>query len=426
MRTFRVGARPDWRIIFGGILGLSAVAAALWYANRAMRRMRLFDAIRRHDEGPRPYAQPDFEYLNISARPGVEAIRATLEHWFSRYPKAGRAELSSRFRSDNLHHRSAFFELFLHELLLRFGCKIGLHPELPGTTRRPDFVVTSQNGERFYLEAVLATDQSKEEMAAEARKNQVYDSINKLNSPDFYVGMDVRGEPATPPSGKTIRTFLAKRLGQLNRDEVGKLFEEGGFPALPQWRYEHNGWTIDFFPFPKSGDTFGKMGVRPIGIQFEGFKWIETKVAIRNAILEKAGRYGKLLQPYVIALNVFSDHLDDADVIEALFGDERLIYSTGTPQPQAPRLGRSANGVWDSPSGPKNTRVSGVLIFDHLSQSNIPWVTPCLYHNPWAAIPYRGPLNQLRRGVVANNKMEYSDGQVLSALFGLPNDWPGK
>jgi hypothetical protein len=54
---------------------------------------------------------------------------------------------------------SAFFELFLHELLLRLGCNVEVHPD-PGTgsSRRPDFLVTDPDGQQFFLEAVLATD----------------------------------------------------------------------------------------------------------------------------------------------------------------------------------------------------------------------------------------------------------------------------
>jgi hypothetical protein len=394
---------------------------------QVMYRMKLFDKMNRQDHGPRLYAQPDFIYMNVSARPGVGAIRATLEDWFSKYPKAGRPELRARIRSDNHDHRSAFFELFLHELLRRLDCKIELHPTLSGTTRHPDFAVTSQNGETFYVETVLATDQSKEEMAAEARKNQVYDALNRLDSPDFYIGMDLHGAPATPPSAKTIRAFLLKYLAQLNRDEIGRLFEQGGFPALPHWKYEHDGWTIDFFPVPKPDSVRGKTGARPIGVQFEGVRLLETKDAIKNAVLEKAGRYGRLSSPYIIAVNVLSDHVDETDALQGLFGDEQFVYTTSASLPQLPEFRRAANGAWTSSTGPTNTRVSGVLIFEQLSPSSIPWVTSCLYLNPWAAAPYEGPLNVLRRGVAgAGNKIDYFDGQSLSALFGLPSGWPGR
>jgi hypothetical protein len=391
-----------------------------------MRSIKLFDKLSRRDQGPRPYALPDFIYLNTSARPGVEAIRNELARWFSNYPKAERSELRARFRSDNIAHRSAYFELFLHELLIKLGCKVKVHPKIIGTTRRPDFSAISENASRFYLEAVLATDQTKEEMAAEARSNQVYDALNKLDSPDFYIGMYLRGAPAKSPSARSMRSFLTKYLIQLNRDEIRVAFEQGGIPALPHWRYEQDGWRIDFFPIPKSDNARGKVGVRPIGILFEGSRWLQTKVAIRNAILEKAGRYGQLLSPYIIAVNVLSDHVDETDMIEALFGDEHLVYTNQMSLSQEPQLQRAANGAWNGPAGPQNTRVSGVLIFERLSQSNVPWLTPCLYLNPWAANPYSGPLDGLRRGVVADNRMKYIDGQTLTTLFGLSTNWPGE
>jgi len=106
--------------------------------------MPVFDDIERNGVGARPYAQPDFVYLNASARPGVQAIRNAIEDWLLRYPSDDRAELRARLRSDdNYQHRSAFFELFLHEMLLRLGCNVEVHPQIVGTHRRPDFYVQS-------------------------------------------------------------------------------------------------------------------------------------------------------------------------------------------------------------------------------------------------------------------------------------------
>ena len=86
--------------------------------------MRLFDTISRHDEGLPQFAEPEFIYLNRSAKPDVSHIRELLEAWLSRYPTSVQTDLCGRFRSpDDTPHRSAFFELFLHELLLRLGCQ---------------------------------------------------------------------------------------------------------------------------------------------------------------------------------------------------------------------------------------------------------------------------------------------------------------
>lgn len=390
--------------------------------------MSVFDDIQRDGLGPRLYAQPDFNYLNTSARPGVCAIRDAIESWFLHYPNEHRVELRARLRSrDNYQHRSAFFELFLCELCLKLGCGVKVHPEVVGIARRPDFRLCSHDGQTCYLEAILASDETREESAANARMSQVYDALNRLGSPDFYIGMDLRGAPATPPSARSMRTFLSDHLAQLNFEEIADLFRQGGFPALPHWRYEHEGWTIDFFPLPKSDEARGRGDLRPIGIQFEPVRLFHTREAIRDAVLEKAGRYGEFNQPYIIAVNIISDHVDRTDVMEALFGFEAFRYGPGVPLNQQPEFGRAPNGAWFGPAGIQNTRVSAALIFPNLSQSSICWTVPCIYHNPWTTHRYHGELNRLNRGVPRDaQRMEFQDGETLRSIFELPEQWPGE
>ena len=98
--------------------------------------MTLFDDIHRQDVGPGLHAEPEFIYLNRSARSQAVKVRSELEGWFSRYPEAERYEVRQRFRSKNdSQHRSAFFELFLHELLMQLGCRVEIHPTMTQTTR---------------------------------------------------------------------------------------------------------------------------------------------------------------------------------------------------------------------------------------------------------------------------------------------------
>lgn len=390
--------------------------------------MSLFDELERSCVGPRLYAEPEFTYLNRSGRCGVQKIREVLDDWYSHYPEEHRADLRGRFRStDDANYRSAFFELFLHELLQRLGCQVQIHPVLAGNVRHPDFLLESARHGRFYLEAVLATDESDEEMAAKARMNIVYDALNRLESPHFFIGMDVIGAPATPPSSREIREFLARQLAPLNAEEIAEACERGGFRALPHWRYEHDGWVISLFPIPKSPEQRKTAGVRPIAIQFEEFRFLEIQESIRNAVLQKANRYGQLDLPFVIAVNVLADLVDRDDVLSALFGDEQIIYRRDLAVPQGPELGRAPNGAWTSPAGPRYTRVSGVLVAAHLTPSSIPWASVCLYHNPWAARPYDCELNRLHRAVPVNQTtLQFYDGESLASVFGLPADWPGQ
>lgn len=388
--------------------------------------MCLFDDIDRYDGGPALHAEPRFTYLKRSARVVERRVRKVLETWFSHYPPAQQTELRARFRSTNdFNHLSAFFELFLYELLTRLRCQVQIHPSTQSTTtKHPDFLVESPGGERFYMEAVVATDESSEQAAAKARMNRVYDVLNRLESPNFFIGMKLGGAPSTPPPARRIREFLAERLAPLNPDDMAKLLNSGGFEALPHWQYEHQGWRIDFFPIPKSADGRGTTGVRPLGMWFHEMTWVTTPKALRDAIVSKAGRYGELDLPYVIAVDVCGHPLDDTDAMEALFGTEQWVIPLAPSRRAEVEIKRAPNGAWTSESGPRYTRVSAVLLVHHLTPWHVPKVPVRLYHNPWARRPYSSELTCLPQALPQGSHMELRDGQSLAAIFGLPLGWP--
>ncbi|KXB05054.1 hypothetical protein AKJ49_01460 [candidate division MSBL1 archaeon SCGC-AAA382A03] len=118
-----------------------------------MEDKNLFDDIERDLERPRLDNEPCFEYLNISARIESQKIRELLEQWFKRYPSEHQDDLRGRFRDkDDRIHIGAFFELYLHELMIRSGYEVEVHPDINGTTNHPDFEVLTDELE-FYLEA---------------------------------------------------------------------------------------------------------------------------------------------------------------------------------------------------------------------------------------------------------------------------------
>lgn len=84
--------------------------------------MNLFDDIERTDLGRATYSETGFRYLNRSARSDVRRVRELLESWFARYPNEHQSDLARRFRAAGRRGlEPPFFELFLHELLLRLG-----------------------------------------------------------------------------------------------------------------------------------------------------------------------------------------------------------------------------------------------------------------------------------------------------------------
>lgn len=388
--------------------------------------MRLFDEIHRTNEGPAGYAEPEFTYLNRSARVAASSVRQVLDAWFSRYPVADRAALRGRLRSTkDPQHRSAFFELFLHELLLRLECRVEIHPSVDdATTRRLDFLVECACGSRFYVEALVATGESTEGAAERARMSDVYDALNRLESPNFFIGVKLRGAPRTPPPARQIRSFLADRLAALDPDEMAKVLRSGGLDALPHWHYEHEGWKMDFFPIPKSPDARGKPGVRPLGMQFYEPVWMDSRIAIRDAIGRKAGRYGDLDLPYVVAVNALVEGVDEIDIADALFGKEKFIVSFAQSGPSRVEMTRVPDGVWGSQSSPRYRRITAVLVTAPLLPWNVPRASICLYHNPWAERPYSSELTRLLQAVLEAGRVKRVGGESLAVVLGLPSGWP--
>ncbi len=387
--------------------------------------MLLFDSFERQNTNFKTQAGASFPFLNESARFAFTRVRELVESWFANYPVEHRRDLRGRFRSREAHnHESAFFELFLHELVSRLGCVAIPHPTMPEASRRPDFLVRGPTGEEFYLEAAVVMEESDEQAAARARFDQVVDALNDLLSPNFFLNVQAHGLPDSNPPIREIREKVDAWLRTLNPDEVTRAFEATG-EGLPPLEYQHGGWLVEFAALPKSKKARGKAGIRTVGVQSDGGDWLDTGKRLRRVLSSKGAAYGSLSVPYVIAVNVLEHGLDRIDVMEALFGSEKvnlLIREDG--EVVSEELKREPDGFWIGPSGAQNRRVSAVLISTVLPWS-IPRATLRLYHNPWASLKYNLPLCRLPQAGAEGEYMRDLDGDGLADIMKLPEDWPG-
>lgn len=300
------------------------------------------------------------------------------------------------------------------------------HPPVEGEKTHPDFLALKGERRLFYLEATIVA-LSDTEAANKARENQVYDTLNRMKSPNFFIGLKVHGAPGTPPPGRRIRNFLERETAALDPDEVTEQFRHGGLRALPSWNWEHKGWRITFFPIPKSASARAKPGVRPIGLQMPELSWHAPHIGIRNSLQDKATKYGQLNLPYVAAINMLDElGVDDDDVSNALFGEEQETVLLRRSDLMQHISGRESNGVWYGPKGPQNRGVSAVLIAVNLYPWSMTKVTPILWHNPWAnhTMPrYVWPLPQTAPDF-ENNRLVRLGGKRGWELLGLYPGWP--
>lgn len=391
---------------------------------RINQSMKLFDEFERHDIGPAQNSESEFSFLNRSARTEAYQIRETLEKWFSYYPDSEKQEFRARFRSDiDSQHQAVSFELFLHELLLRLGYRITLHPKgLGEITKTPDFLVEASSDNRFYMEATIATGKSAQESAAQARMNTVYDILNRaIDSPNFFLMLNIKGVPTSQPPTRKLVSFLKSNLDKLDPDVITRLYNDKGVDALPCWHFAHESWKIEFRPIPKKEGARGKIGVRPIGMKNHGWHLVDSRTPIRDAIIDKAGRYGEFSLPYIVAINAIG-HIDQIDIMEALFGKEQFTMSFSQSELAEPvqyEVSRTPDGVWTSPSGPRYTRLSGVVLVTRFTLWNLQGANLCLYHNPWAQKPCFSVLPRLSQGIPEGNQMRFVSGEALETIMGL-------
>lgn len=387
--------------------------------------LRLFDEIEHEGNGPPEYNESQFSYLNRTAKKDAYKIRAVLEDWFSHYPdRDDKADLRGRFRDkDYIQHESAFFELLLHEMLIRLGYGMVIHPQIDDSiTRKPDFLANLEGHGEFIVEAVLALDESRKDTAARARKNVVYDTINKLKSPKFFIGMKLFGDPQTPPPGKKIRKLLKSEIDILDYDDILVRYNEGDFDSLPKWKFEHDGWNIEFFPIPKKKEAIGKPGVRPIGLISFGYFEVNPIKTIREAILSKAKAYGKPKLPFIVAVNNFERHIDYPEIMEVLFGQWKYSFVKLENGSVKTKEERNLDGVWTSRSGPRNRHLNAVMLFQRATPWDIARSKVRVYHNPYISDLYATSLTQLPQ--VMPGSMVLRDGKSLTSILGLGPGWP--
>lgn len=395
-------------------------------------RPSVFDPIARDDSSLATASESTFAFLNRVDSLFFDRVRNLIERWWERLCPESKDDVRSRLRSrDNRQFRGAFWELYIHESLLRLGCDVVCHPEVQGEARRPDFLARWTGGE-FFVEATLAAD-SDVETAATRRQSQIEDTLNRLDSPDFFIWLEIMAESDRSPSVKRMRLQLAKWLDSLEPDRVAAEARAAGYAhdALPEYVWNEDGWEIRFQAIPKKPEARGKPG-RAVGASGPGEAYIiDDKRALRRAIMTKASAYGTIHRPYIVAVMAESFTLDDYDVTGALFGSEQVVFTQDHDGETSTRMQRARDGVWIGAQGPQNTQVSAVLLARNLN----PWsvagseeTSVTLWHHPAAEHPV--PLAELPWRAAAVDRQSgrleyYAPTMSLADLFDLPEDWPG-
>ncbi|UIN31312.1 hypothetical protein [Microbacterium binotii] len=380
----------------------------------------MFDAHARTNGAPATYEESSFEFLNRVSGTFWEHPRSLIEEWASHL--AGDddyADLRARLRSgDDRQYNSAFLELYLHEVLLRTGHSVTLHPTLPHTTRRPDFYA-ERDGVGFYLEAVVPTWTNAQD-AQRSRRNRFFDVVNRLESPNFILMIRSLTEGMSNPAAARLRTELRKWLAGLDPDSIHDL------DVAPRYSWKQDDWAAEFSAIPKKKEARGKAdgARRAIGVYaHEPARGVDDARRIRRALASKDGEYGNLGKPFVIAVGLFVHDRDYWHSMNAFYGHETGEWSEGVSEL---RVFRSMDGYFGSSADSRHTNVSSVILVNQLQPYHVPKAEVSIWRHPHAERPTPASLHVPGDIVeVVENRISVTPTTIEpGAFFGLPNPWP--
>ncbi|GAA0341968.1 hypothetical protein [Micropruina glycogenica] len=374
----------------------------------------LFNPGKRTDSRPALYGETDFEFLDRVAGNYWQQVRDLLQLWVDHLPASERRDVCARLQGRAASQQaSALLELYLHEVLLRSGCAIQIHPNVPGTNRQPDFLATPTSGDPLYVEAVVPaySDLARAELN---RRSQLIDAINRKPHPRFALVLKHLEVGQTTLSSKSLITEIHQWLDRLPPDPDP--LTTRSFPSRPN----NQGWRISLGVMPWTQKALQLPNRRAIGAQTSGgIQKVDHFGPVQRALASKESKYGKPNHPLVVAIG--TSFLDDpSHLTNGFYGSLHTDMGT-TP----PVVTREFNGYFGSADLPLHQQVSVVLVVHNLS----PWrVTgPVVaWHHPW---PQRDLPDQLGIPSDAYRLVDRMPQQVafqgdIASVLGLPQQWP--
>lgn len=379
--------------------------------------MKLFDEVPRSDDSPIQPDEDTFAFLNRVDDIYFGRVRDLVEEWFSVVPAADQPTLRGRLRSrSEANSAPAFWELFLREALRRSGFILTHEPKLDHR-RRPDFLAVGADSS-FYLEArfVGARDDSR---ARNAQIERIKYEVNKVASDDYLLYFDVRAYGTNVPSLQGLRGEMAEWLAGLSYDDVVAAVRVNA--PLSERTFHCNGWVFWFRAVPKREHARGfkpRAGIIAMGPITRGGGSESERL---NAVLEKkAGYYGDLDRPFVVALCCGDVFVDYEDIVSALYGHP--AYTLGEDDSATPF--RKPTGLF---SGRGHPRVSAILTVRDFRVWLVHKIVPVIWRNQNALYPLGSELPWTASGQLKpDGTISIDDPQLsLATLLDLPMDWPG-
>ena len=383
--------------------------------------MSLFNDLERTDERPHQKTEPLYDFIDRSPWLFVAQVRELTDQWFDHFPDDAKQDLRHRFQSKNdEQHLGAHFELFLHEILLKLGCALEVHPAISGRNTHPDFLV-SLGEQRLYVEATVIHSSSEDR---EVTKHEllILQWIDELDASNFWLCLDAVGTLTTQPKKSDIVPFR-NLMAQHRPDDVESDIRMYGRHAAPHSTITIGSWSLSAILLPKPPGIRGERTIKTIAVEpVAGSSLRDVSATVVEKIQRKASQkqVRHLDAPLVIAAKAMDSFFQIRhDAMPALLG---RLEPTHPHNPALIALGapRQSPGVWIGKDGHHRYKnLHAVWLFEAMpscSPSPTAELDSVLALNPTIAAELPSPLLRVPHMRERDGKMERTDGDDLDQL----------
>lgn len=358
-----------------------------------------------------------------------DAVRDLLESWFGRFPASGQRELLRRFQSSATHETvEAFWELYLHELFKLSGCNILLHPDLPDSNHKPDFLIEWGSSQSAYVEATVL-GLTRRERETIQRQSEFLDRLDELHIDNFWLDIEIYRDTPLIPSIGSLRDWLNTWLAPLNPDDYISMTKEASewWARLPRRMWKEAGWVVSVRAIPKSPENRGKR-TRTIGSDPSFGDWVTDDRDILKVLRRKRKHYNVSDRAFIVAVMCARSTCDHNEFQQALFSRAREHPSVLKSGKLSSPWKNQDEGLWITSGGPARNDVSAVLVSTYLQPWMVACVEPVVYHNPWANHPALIPLKSgnVRIDLSIGEMVDSPPEEPIAEYFGLDKSWPNE
>ncbi|KLO33708.1 hemin-binding protein [Mycobacterium haemophilum] len=367
---------------------------------------------------PKRPTESDFQFLNRVAGEPWDVTRELLEAWYRDYDDTDN-DLRGRFRDPTTaQHMGAWWELYIYTMFRRLGYDITIHPNLPATNKKPDFLL-SKGSTELIVECAVMLEEA--QWADSDGRKWVLQCINDTQDPNFLVGVDINAEGMQRPRCDDIVKPIRAWLATLDANAVWESTQSGG--DWPEKEFVIRGWRITLRAIPlrpeRRGLAAGLIGIGPMKTG-----WLRHVEQIRGILSDKGSKYGQPEQPFVLALLASPITAGEDEMTNALYGSLGMTVVVNESDLSSGEWSRQQDGYWRPAPDIRGSRISAVLFAEALSPSRPFSALPRIWMNPWAKAPLES-LPPFAAFVVEDDQLVSREATTMPKdLFGYPSQWP--